>query len=308
MKRAILAGGSGFLGQSLTKALLKQDYDVIVLTRSPRERNDGSKEIFWDAKSLGDWTKFVDGAEVVINLAGRSVDCRYTESNRKAILASRVDSTRALGEAMGNCRHPPGVWLNSSTATIYKHSFDRPWDETGEVGATPEARDKFSIEVAQAWERALAQSNTPKTRKVAMRTAMVLGPGGGVFPVLRRLVKCELGGKMADGRQYVSWLHEADFCKSVAWLIANDSMDGVVNLAAPTPVPNFEMMKTLREVCGMPFGLPAAAWMLEAGALFLRTETELIIKSRRVVPGRLPASGFEFQFADLRAALTDLNR
>jgi uncharacterized protein (TIGR01777 family) len=307
-KRIILAGGSGFLGRILTGDLLRQGCEIVVLTRSPRARTDGAREVMWDGKSLGDWRTFVDGAAAVINLAGKSVDCRYTATNRKAILASRVDSTRVLGEAIANCQQSPQVWLNFSTATIYKHSLDRPMDEAGEIGATPEAKDKFSIEVAQAWERALDEAPTPNTRKIALRTAMVMGAEGGVFPVLRRLVKCGLGGKMASGQQYVSWLHEADFCLAIAWLMANESIAGVVNLAAPNPVPNHEMMCVLRQICCIPFGLPATAWMLEVGALLLRTETELILKSRRVVPGRLLASGIEFQFPELRNALLNLNK
>jgi uncharacterized protein (TIGR01777 family) len=306
MKRVILAGGSGFLGQSLTKALLKKNHEVIVLTRSPRGRSDGAKEIAWDAKSPGDWTKAVDGAEAVINLAGKSVDCRYTEANRKAIIASRVDSTRVLGGAIAMCKQPPRVWLNSSSATLYKHTFDTPMDESGAVGATPEAKDEFSIEVIRRWERALEEARTPDTRKAAMRVTLVFGKDGGVFPVLRRLARLGLGGKMGGGRQFVSWIHVEDYCSAVEWLIAHDELKGPVNLAAPNPLPNREMMRLVRETCGAPFGLPATEWMLEAGAFFLRTETELLIKSRYVVPGRLLASGFKFQFSELRGALADI--
>jgi uncharacterized protein (TIGR01777 family) len=307
-KRIILAGGSGFLGGILAKDFLRQGYEIIVLTRTPQTRTDGVLEVLWDAKLPGDWVKYLNGAEVVINLAGKSVDCRYTEKNRSVILASRVDSTRVLGQAIINCQSPPRVWLNSSTATIYKHSLDQPMDEAGKIGATSEAKDKFSIIVAQAWEQAFDDAHTPKTRKVVLRTAMILGADGGVFPVLRRLVRCGLGGKMASGRQFVSWLHETDFCRAIAWLIAEDTASGVFNLAAPNPVPNHEMMKTLRQICDAPFGLPATAWMLEVGAFFLRTETELIIKSRRVVPSRLLASGFEFNYSKLRPALENLCR
>ena len=305
-KRIILAGGSGFLGNALAQKFIQRDYEVIILTRSPHGRSDGVKEIAWDAKSPGGWTQFVDGAEVVINLAGKSVDCRYNEANRKAIIASRVDSTRVLGEAIAKCQHPPRVWLNSSSATLYKHTFDTPLDEAGETGATPEANDEFSIEVIRQWERALDGARTPNTRKVAMRITLVFGRDGGVFPVLRRLARFGLGGKMGSGRQYVSWIHVADFCRAVEWLIAKDDMNGPVNLAAPNPLPNRETMKLIREACGASFGLPAAEWMLEIGAVFLRTETELILKSRYVVPGRLLASGFRFQFPQLAPALKDL--
>lgn len=305
-KRALLAGGSGFLGRALARELLKHAYEVIVLTRSPHERSDGVKEVLWDAKNLGDWAMLVDGAEVVINLAGRSVDCRYNKSNRKAIIASRVDSTRTLGEAIAKCKQPPRVWLNSSSATIYKHTFDRPMDEAGEMGASPEAKDEFSIEVIREWERALEEARTPATRKVAMRITLVFGKDGGVFPVLRRLARLGLGGKMGSGRQFVSWIHAGDFLRAVKWLIAKKELSGPVNLAAPNPLPNREMMRLIREACGVPFGLPATEWMLEVGAFFIRTETELIIKSRRVVPGRLLASGFKFQFPELPGALKDI--
>ena len=239
-----------------------------MLTRSPRNRRDGIKEIAWDGKSLGDWAKLVDGAEVVVNLAGRSVDCRYHARNRRLILESRVDSTRVLGEAVAQCAKPPRVWLNSSTATIYKHTFGPAWDESGEIGGTPAAKDEFSVEVARDWEQAFAKARTPATRKVALRSGMVLGTEkNSVFPVLRRLVRFGLGGKMASGNQYVSWIHEADFCRAVDWLINRDDFSGAVNLASPNPIPNREMMRTLREICGVPFGLPATLWMLGGGSV-----------------------------------------
>jgi uncharacterized protein (TIGR01777 family) len=306
-RRVILAGGSGFLGKGLVEKFVARGDEVIVLTRSPQNRSDGAKEITWDAKSFGDWAKWIYGAEAVINLAGKSVDCRYNEANRKAIIASRVDSTRALGEAIAQYKQPPRVWLNSSSATLYKHAFDKPMDESGEIGATPEAKDEFSIEVIRQWEHALDEVQTPSTRKVALRTAMVLGHArNSVFPVLRRLTKFGLGGRMGNGRQYVSWIHQEDFCRAIEWLITHEEISGAVNICAPNPLPNAEMMRLFREVCGVPFGLPATEWMLEVGAFFIRTETELIIKSRRVAPGRLLASGFKFQFPELRGALADI--
>ena len=306
-RRIILAGASGFLGQILREHFVKQGREVIVLTRSPGEAKGGGRECFWDGRTLGEWAREMDGADVLVNLAGRSVNCRYHARNRRLVLDSRVDSTRILGQAVAQCAQPPRLWLNSSTATIYKHSLDRPMDESGDIGATPEAKDAFSIEVATAWEQAFHDAETPRTRKIALRTAMVLGDGeNSVFPMLCRLVRVGLGGRMASGHQYVSWIHEADFCRAIDWLIEHEEFSGAVNLAAPNPVPNREMMATLRELCGVPFGLPAAAWMLEVGAFFLRTETELIIKSRRVVPGRLVASGFQFRFERMREAMADL--
>lgn len=305
--RIILAGGSGFLGQVLAVWFLGRDWEVFVLTRHPRGRPDGARELGWDGETLGEWTRTLDGAAVVINLAGRSVDCRYHARNRREIMESRLRPTRALGEAIARCTVPPRVWLNSSTATIYKHTFGPAWDESGETGGTREVRDEFSVEVAEAWEREFNAARTPVTRKVALRSAMVLGYGqNSVFPMLRRLTQLGLGGRMGAGGQFVSWIHHEDFCRAIQWLIERDDVSGIVNLAAPHPLTNADMMRLFRAQCGVSIGLPAARWMLEAGAFLLRTETELIIKSRRVVPGRLLANGFEFQFPQFRAALADL--
>ena len=307
MKRIILAGGSGFLGRVLAERFLKANWDVVILSRSPRQFGGVGRPVAWDAHTLGPWQRELEGATAVINLTGKSVNCRYHARNRAEILDSRVNSTRVLGEAIGRCSNPPKVWLNASTATIYKHTFDGPWDEGGEVGASLEAKDDFSVDVARAWERTLDEARTPGTRKVAMRMAMVLGKGeNSVFPVLRRLARLGLGGKMGNGRQFVSWIHEIDYCRAVEWLITHDDFQGAVNLASPNPLANHEMMRILRGVCRVRFGLPATTWMLEAGAFVLRTETELIIKSRRVVPRRLLESGFRFRFNTIREAFEDL--
>ena len=306
-ERIVIAGGGGFLGGILARRWSKLGIEVIVLSRSPRPRRDGAREIFWDAKSLGDWAAVLNGANVLINFTGRSVNCRYNETHRREILDSRVLSTRMLGQAIAQCPHPPAVWLNASTATIYRHTLGQGWDEAGAIGATPEAKDAFSVEVACAWEQAFRESNTPSTRKVTLRTAMVLGlHENSVFPMLRRLVRLGLGGKMASGNQFVSWIHEEDFCRAIEWLIARSDLSGVVNVAAPNPVTNREMMRIFREVMRAPIGLPAAKWMLELGAVVLRTETELIIKSRRVVPSRLLASGFDFRFSEMLSAVREI--
>jgi hypothetical protein len=263
--------------------------------------------VVWDAGNLGPWQTELEGALAVVNLTGKSVNCRYNTRNRREILGSRVNSTRVLGEAIASCKAPPRLWLNASTATVYRHTFGPPWDENGQTEATAEAKDRFSVEVAWAWEKALNDAVTPATRKIAMRMAMVLGRGqNSVFPVLRRLARLGLGGKMGSGKQFVSWIHEVDFCRAVEWLIAHEELQGAINLVAPNPLPNAEMTRTLREVCHIPFGLPATEWMLEVGAFLLRTETELLIKSRRVIPGRLQQSGFEFQFPTIRGAFEEL--
>jgi uncharacterized protein (TIGR01777 family) len=305
-RKIILAGGSGFLGTALARRFAKLGDEVIVLTRTPQKRTDGATDILWDAKAVGEWAPPVNGADVVINLTGKSVDCRYTEKNRRAIIASRVDSTHAIAEAIARCANPPAVWLNASSATIYKHTFDRPADESGETGATAEAKDEFSLEVIRQWEQALDEARTPNTRKIPLRITMVFGRESGVFPVLRQLARFGLGGKLGSGKQFVSWIHEEDFCRAIEWLIERKDLSGPVNIAAPNPLPNAEMMRLVRRACGAPFGLPATEWMLEIGAFFLRTETELILKSRRVVPGKLLASGFQFHFSHLENALRDL--
>ena len=309
MKKIVIAGGSGFLGRILAAHFEKLGYAITILTRSPKSSDYGIREIAWDAHTIGEWAPELDSAVAVINLTGRSVNCRYHKQNRKVILESRVQSTQAICQAIAACKSPPTVWLNASTATIYKHTFGPAWDESGEICSTPEAKDKFSIEVATAWERAFNEAKTPATRKVAMRAAMVLGTNkNSVFPMLCRLTRLGLGGKMGYGRQFVSWIHELDFCRAVEWLMTHETLDGVVNIAAPNPVTNAEMMKLFRQTFGMPLGLPATKSMLEIGALFLRTETELIIKSRRVNPRRLVESGFDFCFPLLNAALEDLNQ
>jgi uncharacterized protein len=248
---------------------------------------------------------------VVINLAGRSVNCRYTAENRRAMMDSRVESTRVVGEVIAAAARPPRVWLQMSTATIYAHRFDAPNDErTGILGGgEPGAPDtwRFSIDVARAWERAFDEAVTPSTRKVAMRSAMIMSPDrDGIFDTLLALVRRGLGGASGDGRQYVSWLHHVDFVRAVRWLIDRDDVDGAINLASPHPLPNAAFMRALRDAWGTRVGLPAAAWMLEIGAVALRTETELILKSRRVVPGRLLEAGFTFDWPEWPQAARDL--
>jgi uncharacterized protein len=308
-KRVILAGGSGFCGRLLAKTLSAKGCEIVVLTRSPKVVAGRVRVVSWDARNLGEWTRELEGSHAVINLCGRSVNCRYTKANRQLILESRVLSTKVLGEAIARCAEPPKAWLNASTATIYKHSFECEMDETGEIAADVDAKDEFSVEVAQAWEGALNQARTPATRKIALRMSMIFGPEPGtVFRVLRRVARLGLGGSMGGGRQFVSWIHEEDFCRAAEWLLTHENLNGPFNLASPNPVTNREMMATLRRVAGAPFGLPAARWMLEAGAFVLRTETELMIKSRRVVPGKLLASGFRFNFPGLEEAMVEIQK
>jgi uncharacterized protein len=307
--RVVIPGGSGKVGTILARAFHAYGHDVLVLSRNP-ERAPW-RVMAWDGATIAGWAEEIDGAEVVINLAGRSVDCRYTPKNREEIRTSRINSTRVVGEAIRIAAHPPRVWLQASTATIYSHRYDDANDErTGLLGGNePDSPDtwKFSIDVASAWERVLNDAVTPRTRKVLMRSAMTMSPDpGGVFDVLLRLVRFGMGGKVGDGRQYVSWIHDQDFVSAVRWLIDHDDLSGPVNLAAPNPLPYAEFLRILRSAEGVPFGMPAAEWMLEIATFFLRTESELVLKSRRVIPTLLLQSGFRFQYPEWAEAARDL--
>ena len=306
--KIIIAGGSGFLGQALSRHFSALDWNVVILTRRPGTAIPHARQVPWDGESIGEWTRELEGAAALVNLSGRSVDCRYTPANRCIIVDSRVKPTRILGEAIAHCETPPRVWLNASSATIYRHTLDTAWDEKGsDFTPTPAVHDEFSLDVIHAWEGAFNAAVTPLTRKVALRTTMVLGHArNSVFPVLCRLARLGLGGRMGSGKQFVSWLHEEDFCRAVEWLIDHKEVSGPVNVAAPNPLTNAEMMRLFRELVAMPIGLPATEWMLEIGAFFLRTETELILKSRRVIPGRLLTGGFEFHFPTMGEALQNL--
>jgi uncharacterized protein (TIGR01777 family) len=309
--RIVIAGGTGQVGTILARAMQVDGHDVVVLSRKVQQAP--WQVVEWDAATAGPWTERLEGADAVINLAGRSVNCRYNSTNRREITDSRVNSTRVLGEAIGNTARPPRVWLQASTATIYAHRYDAPNDEiTGILGGKePNAPDtwRFSIDVATAWEAAANAAAVRKTRKVLMRSAMTMSPDReGIFDTLLGLVRRGLGGTSGDGRQFVSWIHDRDFIRAVYWLIEHDELSGPVNLSSPNPLPNAEFMRELRKAWGTPIGLPATRWMLEIGALLMRTETELILKSRRVVPRRLVESGFTFEFATWREAAADLCR
>jgi uncharacterized protein (TIGR01777 family) len=265
----------------------------------------------WDGETLGEWTREFENADTVINLAGQSVNCRYTPENRHLIIDSRVKSTRVVGQAIAETERAPRVWLQASTATLYAHRYDAANDEaTGIIGGgEPHAPDtwRFSIDVVKKWERELNAAATPQTRRVLMRSAIIMSPDcGSPFDTLLGLVRFGLGGTCGDGKQYVSWIHDQDFVRAVLWLMEHEGLCGPVNLAAPNPLPNAEFMRDLRIAWGIPLGLPAMEWMLELGAYVLRSETELILKSRRVVPGRLLQSGFMFQFPNWADAARNL--
>jgi uncharacterized protein (TIGR01777 family) len=298
----VLAGGNGFLGHHLRQHFGKLGYRVVILSRQPAA---GPDTVQWDARTLGPWTHVLEGAAVLVNMAGRTVDCRYNEANKHEILASRVDSTRVLGQAVAACQNPPRVWLNSSTATIYAHT-------EGEKPANTEAAGVigtgFSVGVATAWEAAFQACATPGTRQVALRTSIVLGRDGGAFPVMAKLAKWGLCTPQGSGQQWVSWLHVQDFCRAVEFLATQTQQSGAFNVCAPHPVRNAEFNGLLCRALRPLLRLPQPAWLLEIGAFMLRTETELILKSRKVYPQRLLDAGFTFQFPTCAAALTELLR
>jgi uncharacterized protein (TIGR01777 family) len=295
--KIILAGGSGFIGRFLEKRFNQDGHQVKVLTRNPKKDND----IYWDGETKGEWMKSLKEADVLINMAGKSVDCRYTNRNKQLIYDSRLKSTAILDKVISEIDEPPKLWMNSSTATIYRHAEDRPMDEAkGEIGTG------FSVDVATKWERTFFRQELPDTRRVALRTAIVLGKEGGALAPLKRLVQFGLGGKQGSGNQMFSWIHEEDVYRAVCHIIAHTEIEGPINLSSPNPLPNAEMMRSLRRNMNMPMGLPSPKWLLTVGAIFIRTETELVLKSRWVIPPKLQKSGFTFQYQHLDTALRDL--
>lgn len=294
--KIVIPGGSGFLGRTLIPHLAAAGWEVVVLSRHA-SAPAGARAVLWSAAQ-----QEMEGATAVFNLAGRSVNCRYHEANRREILHSRVETTRAVGAAIALCRVPPRVWINASTATIYRHAEDRPMDEaTGELGSG------FSVDVARAWERAFEESAASRTRKVALRLGiMVDRTPGGTLHYFRTLAQLWLAGPMGTGRQYVSWIHGRDYARAVLWFLEREDLCGVFNCTAPTPIQNYEFLRHVRELCARSWGLPSQRWMLEIGARLIGTETELILKSRRVVPARMLAAGFTFEFPDWATAARDL--
>lgn len=312
--RIVIPGGSGHIGHMLARYLQERGHHITIMTRSPYTAS--WQTVHWDGEHLGPWVDTLEGADVCINLAGRSVNCRYHEENRRQIYDSRVGTTRLLGDAIAGLSKPPRVWLNASTATIYRHSLDKPMDEfSGELGGgelistfrhAPETWD-FSASVAKSWEAAFFATPTPLTRKIALRSAIVMSPvPGSAFAIYSNLVRMSLGGKQGKGRQFVSWIHEFDFARAVEFLIEREEIDGPVNIAAPHPLPNRDFMRELRDAWGVPNGIPAPRPLLALAALVMRTETELVLKSRRVVPGKLLQAGFQFEFSSWLQAAADL--
>jgi uncharacterized protein len=307
--KVVIPGGSGQIGTILARHFHRQGHSVTVLSRNPRPVP--WRVVRWDGEREGPWTAALEQSDLCINLTGRSVDCRYHAENRRQMYDSRIVSTRLLNDVIGSLKHPPRLWLNASTATIYRHALDRPMDEkTGELGGNETGAPdtwNFSIKIAKDWEAAFFSGRTPLTRKIAMRSSMTFtADRGGVFDVFSKLVRVGLGGPQGSGAQIVSWIHEVDFVRAVELLVADDSLEGAVNLCSPNPVTNREFLRALRAAWRQPVGLPHPAWMVEIGSFLLRTESELVLKSRWVVPTRLMDAGFTFSFPDWPAAAREL--
>jgi len=303
MKKLILAGGSGYLGHLLADYFKDKFNDIVVLSRHAAPTRKNIRTVIWSARESGCWVEELDGADVLINLTGKSVDCRYTKKNKAAIYASRLESTRALGYAIQRCTKPPKLWINASSATIYEASYDKDQTEaTGIIG------HDFSPDVCKKWEATFDWFILAGVRRVAIRTSFVLGSRGGALPVLMRLARAGLGGRQGTGNQYVSWIHGQDFARAIDWFITNDQAQGTYNVTAPGAVRNRTFMQQLQQHLGRSFGMRIPAWLLRIGAFFIRTEPELILKSRKVYPQRLLNEGFVFEFTDSKKALGDLCR
>ncbi|MGE5106055.1 MAG: TIGR01777 family oxidoreductase [Sphingobacteriales bacterium] len=312
-KKIIIAGGSGFIGEELTRYFRKEN-EIIILTRKinnqKTNRNNYSiinnsnlsniKYSQWDGKSLGGWTKDFEESDIIINLTGKTVNCCYNEKNKQEIFDSRTNATKVIGEAISNCIAPPKLWINASSATIYRHAEDKPQDEN-----TGEFHNDFSVQVCQLWEKTFYQQRTPFTRKVALRMAITLGAGGVMIPYFN-LLKFGLGGPQGSGKQMYSWVHIEDTCRMIDWLQEHKELEGTFNCCSPNPIPNKTFMETLRKLTNTKLGLPAYEWMLRIGALLIGTETELVLKSRWVVPTKILETGFTFNYPLLEDALKEI--
>jgi len=301
MKKLIIAGGTGFLGQALITQLEHEYDEIVILSRSGNRQTNKIKYIQWDAKSFGTWNAELEGAEAIINLSGRNINCRYTKKNKAEILASRLESTTIIGEAILKCKTPPKAWINASATGIYQFQENKfSTEANAKIGAG------FIAEVCVAWEKAVAKFKLPQTRQLIIRTSMVLGHGGGAFPVMSKLAALGLGGTLGKGTQQVSWIHIADYCALIKWMINTNTAVGVYNGVAPTPIINKDMMRLFRQKAHMKIGLPAYTWMLEIGAFFIGTETEIILGSTYAYPEKALNEGFTFQYKTMESCLDNL--
>lgn len=299
-KRIVLAGGSGFLGQSLAKELLLRGYEVVVLTRSPQRHAGGLRDVPWDGKTYGDWAQTLEGAEAVVNLTGKNVNCRYTPENRREIVASRVDSVNVIAEAIARCRVSPKVLVQAATLAIYGDAGADICDESASPGRG------FSVETCLSWERAFNSTETPHTRKVLLRIGFALGRDGGALKTLARLTKLGLGGTVGSGEQYISWIHTHDLKEMFLASIVREDIIGVFNATSPQPVTNARFMRSLRRALHRPWSPPVPAWAVRIGARLMNTEAELALTGRRCIPKRFTEKDFKFKYPDLDGALTEL--
>jgi uncharacterized protein len=298
MAKIILAGGSGFIGQILAGHFIGKGDEVVVLTRNSNSTTGNVKYVHWDGQTTGAWVNELEGSDVLINLTGKSVNCRYNEKNKKEIFSSRLNAAKVLGKALNALKSPPPLWINAASATIYRHAEDRPQDDfTGELGTG------FSVDVCKQWESTFFGQEAPGIRKIGLRIAIVLGKNGGVMPYFFNLAKFGLGGKQGNGRQYFSWIHENDLTAIIDFLVMHRELEGLFNVSSPNPIQNSEFMATVRKAVKMPFGLPATKWMLKIGVWALRTETELVLKSRRVIPTKLKQAGYKFKVENIERAV-----
>ena len=312
-KKIIIAGGTGFIGEELSKYFGKEN-DIIILSRkinhTKTNRNNYSviskddlqyiQYLQWDGKTIGEWGKSFEDADIIINLAGKTVNCRYNEKNKQEIFDSRTNATKIIGEAIRNCTIPPKLWINASSATIYRHAEDRPQDEY-----TGEFLNDFSVQVCQLWEKTFYEQRTPFTRKIALRMAITLGAGGVMIPYFN-LLKFGLGGYQGSGKQMYSWVHIEDTCRLIEWIYEHKEMEGIYNCSSPHPVSNKNFMDTLRRITNTKLGLPAYKWMMKFGAALIGTEAELVLKSRWVVPTKILETGFTFKYPLLEEALKEI--
>ena len=302
MRRIVIAGGSGFIGRALAEKFSARGFEVVVLTRSPRERVDGVREAAWDGEHAGEWMQWLDGADAVINLAGKNINCPHSPENLRGIVTSRVNSVNAIAVAMGSVAKPPRVWVQASATGFYGDTGGVVCDESAPAGHDPLAG------VCQQWEAACAAAKAPHTRKVTLRIGFVLGRDGGALPVLSKLTKWFLGGAVGGGRQYISWIHLADLAKMFVAAVENESLSGTFNAVAPNAVTNAEFMRELRRSLHRPWSPPAPVFAVRIGSRLMGSEASLALISQRCAPKKFLAAGFQFQFAELAPALDDLCR
>jgi uncharacterized protein (TIGR01777 family) len=301
MRKIVLAGGSGYIGSVLADFLSNEFDEVVIFSRSSGKLKNKIRVVVWDAKNSGEWVKELEDAEALINLTGKNVNCRYNTKNKKEILDSRLDATNALGLAISKLKNPPRTWIQIASATIYRHAEDHAMDEiAGEIG------EGFSVAVCKKWEETFWKQNLSVTRKVLLRTSIVLGNRGGVFPRLLNLVRFGIGGHQGNGKQMISWIHDEDLVRLIGWVISNPEIKGIFNATSPQPVSNQMLMKSLRKTHNIPFGLSSPIWILKFGAWLIGTETELILKSRWVIPKKLEQLNFSFKFSEINVALADI--